>query len=306
MKCRIRFHRQASVAGAFLLLTTLGIGSTVSAHAQQVSTAADDYSVRSKQQDEIIAADKPYANDEWRAENLKQSPRRHEMVKLADGVRQAFVVYPTAEKAPLVVMMAEDQGLNNWSMEMADQIAAMGAIVVVPDWLSGRGPNGGGRDSFPDVKSALMANYAITQEMTTSLQNAWADWGERLPQYNGKLAAVGFGWGAGKTFWFATQRRDLSAAFIFYDWAPPESALANLTAPVYGFYAEKDTRVEKSLPTTKAIMAKLGKKYEMVDYAGADHMFVRLGEMAADNNPANIFARNDSLARFQKLLNELR
>jgi carboxymethylenebutenolidase len=305
MKCRIRFHRQASVAGAFLLLTTLGIGSTVSAHAQQVSTAADDYSVRSKQQDEIIAADKPYANDEWRAENLKQSPRRHEMVKLADGVRQAFVVYPTAEKAPLVVMMAEDQGLNNWSMEMADQIAAMGAIVVVPDWLSGRGPNGGGRDSFPDVKSALMANYAITQEMTTSLQNAWADWGERLPQYNGKLAAVGFGWGAGKTFWFATQRRDLSAAFIFYDWAPPESALANLTAPVYGFYAEKDTRVENSLPTTKAIMAKLGKKYEIVDYARADHMFVRLGEMAADNNPANIYARNDSLARFQKLLNEL-
>jgi carboxymethylenebutenolidase len=305
MKCRIRFHKQASVADAFLLLT-LGIGSTVPAHAQQVSTAADDYSVRSKQQDEIIAADKPYANDEWRAENLKQSPRRHEMVKLADGVRQAFVVYPTAEKVPLVVMMAEDQGLNNWSKEMADQIAAMGAIVIVPDWLSGRGPNGGGRDSFPDVKSALMANYAITQEMTTSIQNAWADWGERLSQYNGKLAAVGFGWGAGKTFWFATQRKDLSAAFIFYDWAPPESALATLTAPVYGFYAEKDARVEKSLPATKAIMARLGKNFEIVDYAGADHMFVRLGEMAADNNPANIYARNDSLARFQKLLNELK
>jgi hypothetical protein len=53
-------------------------------------------------------------------------------------------------------------------------------------------------------------------------------------------------------------------------------------------------------------MAKLGKKYEAVDYPDAEHMFVRLGEMAADNNPADIYARNDSLARLQKLLNELK
>lgn len=189
---------------------------------------------------------------------------------------------------------------------MADEIAAMGAIAIVPDWLSGRGPNGGGRESFPDVKSALMANYDVTQEMTTADQNAWADWGEKLPQFNGKLASLGFGWGAGRAFWFATQRKDLSAAFIFYDWAPPESALAGLTAPVYGFYAEKDRRVEKTIEPTKALMAKLGKQYEAIDYPGSDHMFVRLGEMAADTNPANLYARNDSLARLQKLLDRLK
>jgi carboxymethylenebutenolidase len=276
-----------------------------SASSQQVTTSADDYAVRSKQQDEILAADAPYINDLWRAEDLKQSPRRHGIVKLPDGVQQAFVVYPSNAKAPLVVMMPEDQGVNNWSRRMADEIAAMGAIVVVPDWLSGLGPNGGGRESFPDVKSALMANYAVTEKLTTSLQNAWADWGEKQPQFNGKLVALGFGWGAGKTFWFATQRKDLSVAFIFYDWAPPESALAGLTAPVYGFYAERDTRVEKSLPATKASMAKLGKKYEAIDYPNADHMFVRLGGMAAATNPADIYARNDSLARLQKLLNLL-
>jgi carboxymethylenebutenolidase len=272
---------------------------------QQVTTSADEYAKRSKQQDQILADDAPYKNDGWRTENLQQSPRRHEMVKLADGARQAFVVYPTIARAPLVIMMPEDQGINSWSEEMADQISSMGAIVIVPDWLSGRAPNGSGRDAFPDVKSALMANYEITEELTSSMQNAWADWGEKLPQYNGKLVALGFGWGAGKSFWFATQRKDLSAAVIFYDWAPPESALAGLTAPVYGFYAEKDKRVENSLPATKTIMAKLGKQYEVVDYAGADHMFVRLGEMAADSNPANVYARNDSLVRLQKLLNSL-
>lgn len=274
-------------------------------HSQLVTTSADELAARSRQQDNILKADIPYAHDDWRAENLQQSSRKHKMVKVGD--RQAFVVYPTtAAKVPAVVMMPEDQGLNNWSKEMADEIAAMGAVVIVPDWLSGRGPNGGGRESFPDVKSALMANYDITQEMTTADQNFWADWGEKLPEWNGKLASLGFGWGAGRAFWFATQRKDLSAAFIFYDWAPPEAALARLSAPVYGFYAQKDARVEKTIKPTKALMAKLGKKYEVVDYPGSEHMFVRLGEMAADNNPANLFARNDSLARLQKLLNDLK
>jgi len=75
---------------------------------------------------------------------------------------------------------------------------------------------------------------------------------------------------------------------------------------VYGFYAAKDTRVEKTIENTKAIMARLGKKYEAVDYPGSEHMFVRLGEMAADNNPANLYARKDSLARLQKLLDGLK
>jgi carboxymethylenebutenolidase len=298
--------RSFQVTAICLMTAALVIGISASlASGQQVTTSADDLAARSRQQDGIIKADIPYANDAWRAENLKQSPRRNEMVKVGD--RQAFVVYPTTtEKVPVVVMMPEDQGLNNWAREMADTVAAMGAVVIVPDWLSGKGPNGGGRESFPDVKSALMANYAITQEMTTADQNAWADWGVKLPQYNGKLASLGFGWGAGRAFWFATQRRDLSAAFIFYDWAPPESALAGLTASVYGFYAELDKRVERTIEPTKALMAKLGKKFEAVDYPGSEHMFVRLGEMAADKNPANLYARNDSLARLQKLLNGLK
>ena len=305
MISRIQLHIQ-QITIAVMAAAALAFGfSAAAARGQQVTTAADDLAKRSAQQDGIIKADLPYASDGWRAENLKQSPRRNEMVKA--GARQAFVVYPTTkDKVPVVVMMPEDQGLNNWSKEMADTVAAMGAIVVVPDWLSGRGPNGGGRESFPDVKSALMANYDVTQEMTTGDQNAWADWAEKLPQFNGKLASLGFGWGAGRAFWFATQRKDLSAAFIFYDWAPPESALTGLTASVYGFYAETDTRVEKTIEPTKAIMARLGMKYEAVDYPAAEHMFVRLAEMAADNNPANLYARNDSLARLQKLIGGLK
>jgi carboxymethylenebutenolidase len=49
-------------------------------------------------------------------------------------------------------------------------------------------------------------------------------------------------------------------------------------------------------------MASLAKKYEPVVYPGAEHMFVRLGEMPGNRNPANLEARNLSMARLQQLL----
>jgi carboxymethylenebutenolidase len=221
---------------------------------------------------------------------------------------QAFVVYPnTKEKVPVVLLAPEDQGLGNWARDMADQIAAMGYIVIVPDFLSGYGPAGGGRGSFPDLKSIMTAHSMLPKyeySMTGDL-NAWADYGKKLPQSNGKLAVAGFAWGAGRAFWFATQRKDLSAAFIFYDWSPPATALAGLTAPVYGFYAEIDPRVTKSLDATKAAMTAAGKKYEPVMYPGSEHMYMRLGEEPGNKNPANIEARSLSLARLQKLLRSM-
>lgn len=258
--------------------------------------------------DKIVAAEAPLGSDMWRAQKLDQSPRAHELTMIpgaADRTLQGFVVYPsTKEKVPVILMAPEDQGLNNWARDMADQIAAMGYIVIVPDFLSGYGPGGGGRNSFPDIKSVFSAFSALSshEESMTGDLNAWADYGKKLPQSNGKLAVAGFAWGAGRAFWFATQRKDLNAAFIFYDWSPPAQALAGITAPVYGFYAERDPRVIKSLEATKAAMAAAGKKFDPVIYPGSEHMFVRLGEEPGNRNPANIEARNLSLARLQTLL----
>ena len=262
----------------------------------------------SDQLDVILAAEKPLGSDQWRADRLAQSPRRHEIAKITGGPRtlQAFVVHPTTkDPVPVVLMLTEDQGITNWSRDIADQIAAMGYIVVVPDLLSGYGPNGGGQDAFPDLKSSMTARQYLKEDGMIADQNAWADWSEKLTQFNGKLAVVGFAWGAGRAFWFATQRKDLTAAFIFYDWAPPASALAGITAPVFGFYAENDTRVEKTLDATKATMAQLRKKYEQTIYPGSDHMFVRLGEEAGNTNAANIEARALSMARLQQLLKNM-
>ena len=62
-----------------------------------------------------------------------------------------------------------------------------------------------------------------------------------MPASNGKLYVAGFCWGGGQTFRFATNRADLSGAFVFYGPPPEKDAMARINAPVYGFYAETIT-----------------------------------------------------------------
>ena len=290
-----------------LCLAAVLLGFAVSAAVPAQESDAEKAREHDQMLDRIVAAEAPYRNDAWRAAKIAQSPRRHELVKIpgVNGTLEGFVVYPdTRDNVPVVLMIPEDQGLNDWARDTADQIAAMGYIVVVPDLLSGLGPSGGGRSTFRDLRSvfAAFSTLPAKEPMLTAELNAWADYGKMRTQSNGKLAVAGFAWGGGRAWWFAAQRKDLSAALVFYDAAPPADALADVTAPVYGFYAMMDPRVTKSLSATLAAMASAGKKFEPVIYPGSEHMFVRLGEEPGNTNPANIEARTRSLSRVQEIL----
>jgi carboxymethylenebutenolidase len=215
---------------------------------------------------------------------------------------QAFVVYPEVkEKAPVVLVIHEIFGLSNWARSMADDLAAAGYIAIAPDLLSGMGPKGGGSSEFPDQDATVKAVSMLNPETVTADLDATADYAKKLPASNGKLAVVGFCWGGGKSFAFATHRKDLSAAFVFYGPGPDANAIANITAPVYGFYAGNDSRIGASVPGTAAAMKAAGKKYEPVTYEGAGHGFMRAGE-APDASPENRKAREEGLARLTALL----
>jgi carboxymethylenebutenolidase len=246
-------------------------------------------------------------NDDWAKAKLTKSPRHQEWVSIKYGNRtvQAFVVYPEVkEKAPVVVVIHEIFGLSNWARSMADDIAAAGYIAIAPDLLSGMGPNGGGSSAFPDQDATVKAVSNLNADTVTADLDATADYGKKLPASNGKLAVVGFCWGGGKSFAFATHRQDLSAAFVFYGPGPDASAIASIHAPVYGFYAGNDARIGATVPGTTEAMKAAGKKYEPVTYEGAGHGFMRAGE-APDASPANAKAREEGLKRLTSLLKSM-
>jgi carboxymethylenebutenolidase len=244
---------------------------------------------------------------EYVTKRLASSPRHHEWVTLETGGRklESFVVYPEISgKATVVILIHENQGLTDWARGMADQVAEAGYIAIAPDLLSGMGPDGGRTSSFEQGKANEGISKLKPDQVTADL-NSVASWALHLPAGNGKVVVAGFCWGGGQTFRFATNRPDLSAAFVFYGSAPESSEdLAKIKAPVYGFYGGNDARIGATVPKTTATMKELNKKYEPVSYEGAGHGFMRAGE-GPDAKPENKAAHDQAWKRWMEVLKEI-
>jgi carboxymethylenebutenolidase len=161
-------------------------------------------------------------------------------------------------------------------------------------------PNGGRSSDFPQGQTTEAISKLNPDQVTSDL-NAVADYGIKLPVSNSKLFVGGFCWGGGQTFRFATNRADLAAAFVFYGSPPDKDAMARIKAPVYGFYAGNDARINATLPDAREQMKAAGKSFDPVTYDGAGHGFMRAGE-APDANDANREARTDAWVRWRALL----
>jgi carboxymethylenebutenolidase len=238
----------------------------------------------------------------WARARIEKSPRHSEWVTVKHDGRnvETLVVYPESkDKRPVVLVIHEIFGLSDWAQELADELAAAGYLAVAPDLLSGMAPNGGRTKDFPTGVTEAISKLNPDQ-ITADLQAA-ADFGLKLPASNGKIYVAGFCWGGGQTFRFATNRADIAAAFVFYGPPPPTDAMLRIKAPVYGFYAGNDARIDATIPDTIAAMKAAGKTYEPVTYEGAGHGFMRAGE-APDASDANKKAREDSWKRWKTLL----
>lgn len=240
---------------------------------------------------------------DWARQELEKSPRHREWVTVKHDGRsvQTLVVYPQSKaKTPAVLVIHEIFGLTDWAQDVADQVAAAGYIAVAPDLLSGMGPQGGGSAKFSQ-NDAIKAVSGLDPNQVTADLKAAADYALKIPAANGTLFVAGFCWGGGQSFRFATNRPDLKAAFVFYGQPPDKDAMARIKAPVYGFYAGNDERIDATIPATTEEMKTLGKTYEPVTYEGAGHGFMRAGE-APDATEANKKARTEAWARWKKLL----
>lgn len=217
---------------------------------------------------------------DWARQAVDKSPRRREWVTTKHGGRsvESFVVQPQSQgKAPAIVVIHEIFGMTDWVENVADEFAAAGYLAIAPDLLSGMAPNGGRTKDLQASEVGAAIRNLPPDQIAADL-NAVADYAKRLPGCNGKVCVVGFSWGGGQSFLFATTRKDLSAAFVFYGSGPAPEAIAGIEAPVYGFYAGTDARIDATVPQTQEQMKAAGKTFETVTYEGAAHGFMRSGE----------------------------
>ena len=105
--------------------------------------------------------------------------------------------------------------------------------------------------------------------------NATRDYGIKLPAANGKSATIGFCWGGGTSFRYATEQPELNAAVVYYGTSPDTASLEKVKAPVAGFYGGNDARVNNTIKPAEDKMKQLNKPYTPHVYDGAGHGFLR-------------------------------
>ena len=146
---------------------------------------------------------------------------------------RSFVVFPDRGEtsAPVVVITANNQGMSDWLRAVGDDAAKDGFVAVVPDLLTGMGPNAGGTDSFasPD---AIVRTLTAQRDEIARRAAAVNQFAIGMPGSNGKAANVhfAFGDGAGRIdTTIASSSRTVSYPLSDHAW---HQATASLSAQI--------------------------------------------------------------------------
>lgn len=236
------------------------------------------------------------------ADRLSKSPRHGEWVAIKVGAADsvmAWVVYPERrEKAPVVIAIHENTGINTWTRAVADQLAADGFIGIAPDLTTMF--RSGDLTADPDRDAGRAAIRNVTPVMANAIIDAVAKYGTSLPAALPTYGIIGFCWGGARSFHHAANAGSLGASVVYYGSPPNAEEMAAIRAPVLGLYGGNDARINATIPATDSTMKRLGKSYEYHIYEGAGHGFLR----AQDGNDANAAASKQAWPRTVAFLRE--
>ncbi len=214
-----------------------------------------------------------------------------------DSVR-AYVAYPERKgKAPAIIVIHEIYGLTGWEPTVADDYARKGYVAIVPDMLSSRyGMTPATEDSARKLMgtlapTAIVADLDATYGYVRTLAATNAD----------RIGVIGFCWGGGTVWRYASANPDLKAAVVCYGPLADTSMLRTVRAPVLGVYGENDGRVNNSLPEITRIMSALDKPFVADSYPGTGHGFLKPGRRGSGTEAA-VDAQRDIDAFFAKHL----
>jgi carboxymethylenebutenolidase len=196
-----------------------------------------------------------------------------EYVKYASGgdTITAFLAYPERpDPAPAVIVIHEIFGMSDFIRQTTEQLAKDGFVAIAPDLLSRRGGTPAAGDS------ARRWIGGLPPDSVTADLNATAGFVQRLKAVRAdRIGVIGFCWGGGQSFRYATNNASLAAYVVCYGPAPDASAMARIRAGGLGVYAENDARINAGLPEATAALQQAGKAFEHAIYPGVGHGYLR-------------------------------
>ena len=199
-----------------------------------------------------------------------------EYVKFLSGkdTITAYLAYPErSQPAPAVVVIHEIFGMSDFVRQTTEQLAKDGFVAIAPDLLSRRRGTPASQDSARKLIASLPPD-SITADL-----NATKDYVKKLKAVRpDAIGVIGFCWGGGQSFRYATNAPDLKAFVVCYGPAPNAADMARIRAQGLGVYAENDARIDAGLSDAAAAMKSAGKSYPYTIYPGVGHGFLRSRE----------------------------
>ena len=186
-----------------------------------------------------------------------------------NGSIKGYLVRPAkAGKAPGVLVVHENRGLNPYIEDVARRLGAAGFVAFAPDGLTSvggyPGNDEGGGKLFGTVDRAKMAEDFI----------AAAKWLKGREDCTGKLGAVGFCFGGGVCNMLAVRLgAELSAAVPFYGAQATAADAAKIKAALMLQYAELDTRINGGWPAYEEALKANKVTYSAYIYEKTNHGF---------------------------------
>ena len=182
-----------------------------------------------------------------------------------------YLARPSSDGAvPIVLVCHENRGLTPHIEDVTRRVAKAGYAGLAVDLLSREGGTAqiADTDSIPGLLSGAPPERHV-QDFQSGL-----DYMKKQPFAQADRAGmVGFCFGGGVTWLVAAGIAELRAAVPFYGPPVPTSAVATINAAVLAIYAERDTRINQSIPAIETAMQQNGKTYQKHIYPGVDHAF---------------------------------
>jgi carboxymethylenebutenolidase len=189
----------------------------------------------------------------------------------------AYIAYPERpDPGPAMIVIHEIFGMSDWVRSMADSLAVAGYVAIAPDLLTRRGTT----EKVQEVRRAI--SELPPDSITVDLDATYAYLQSLKAVQRDAIGVIGFCWGGGQSFRYATNNPALKAAVVCYGPAPDSAGIARIHAPVFGVYGQNDARITASVPDAERAMRAAGKRYTATVYPGAGHGFLRTREPPAE------------------------
>ena len=211
---------------------------------------------------------------------------------------RGYLVTPASltGKAPVVLVIHENRGLNPYIKDVARRLAKTGFIAFAPDALHPLGGYPGNDDEGRKMQRSLDRSK-IEQDFIAA-----ARFIKTHELSNGKLGAVGFCFGGYiVNMLVAAIPNDLNAGVPFYGTPAAKEIRKNIKAPLLIQLAELDRRVNGSWPEYEADLKANKNEYTMHMYPKANHGFHNDSTARYDEENAEL-AWKRTLAFFTKHL----